>query len=93
MATEDYIFTNQHGQPYNVNHFGRIFKKIKDALGIKGEFRLLRHSGGTAFVEAGVENNTITIMTGHKNAKTFDQFYKGKSEKAAKNAYLKRAKK
>lgn len=61
---------------------------MEDSLRCTCEFRLLRLSRGTVYVETGVETNTI--MRRHKNEKVFNQNYKAKSKIAAKRAYFKR---
>lgn len=60
---------------------------MEDSLRSTCEFKLLRLSSGTVYVETGVKTNTI--IRGHKNEKIFNQNYKVKSKIAVKRAYFK----
>lgn len=81
LKAEDYIISDKNGHPFNVNAFGRLFKKVNDACGFNYTFRLLRHSGSTAYAEAGVNTSAIIALTGHTDEKIFNTTYKGNSER------------
>ena len=75
------VIGGKDGHPFNVNAFGRLFKKVNDACGFNYTFRLLRHSGSTAYAEAGVNTSAIIALTGHTDEKIFNTTYKGNSER------------
>lgn len=81
LKAEDYIISDKNGHPFDVTSFGRIFKKVNDACGFNYTFRLLRHSGSTAYAEAGVNTSAIIALTGHTDEKIFNTTYKGNSER------------
>ena len=58
----------------------------------KGEyiFKNMRHTGSTAYVEAGVATNAIISITGHTNEAIFNQVYKGNTEEVTLPALKKR---
>lgn len=81
LSKQGYIICHDNGSPYNVNDFGRLFKKVNDACGFNYTFRLLRHSGSTAYAEAGVNTNAVISLTGHTDEGIFNSTYKSNSEK------------
>lgn len=86
LKAKNYIIADDNGHPFNVNAFGRIFKKVNDACGFNYTFRLLRHSGSTAYAEAGVNTSAIIALTGHTDEKIFNTTYKGNSERLSLTA-------
>ena len=81
LKAKNYIIADKKGQPFEVTAFGRLFKKVNDACGFNYTFRLLRHSGSTAYAEAGVNTSAIIALTGHTDEKIFNTTYKGNSER------------
>lgn len=80
LRKKDYIIFYGDNKPYTVNLFQKYFKKVSRALGYDYTFRLLRHSGSTAYAEAGVNTSAIISLTGHTNESIFNTTYKGNSE-------------
>lgn len=93
LKAEDYIIADDNGRPFDVTAFGRYFKKVNDACGFNYTFRLLRHSGSTAYAEAGVNTSAIIALTGHTDEKIFNTTYKGNSERLSLAAMNKLRKK
>lgn len=81
LSKKDYIICNTKGKPYTVNSFGKLFKKVNNACGFDYTFSLLRHSGSTAMIEAGVNSSAAISITGHTNEEIFNTTYKGSSER------------
>lgn len=90
LSCKDWIIANNKGAPYSVNNFGKIFKRVNDACGFNYTFRLLRHSGSTAYAEAGVNTSAIISLTGHTDEKIFNTTYKANSERLSLEALNKR---
>lgn len=89
MSQEDYLICNENG-PFSVDRFSRYFKKVNDALGFKYTFKLMRHTGGTAYVETGATTAEAIMFTGHKEERIFNEVYKSPTERMGLNTLNKR---
>lgn len=91
LSKKGYIIADRFGK-FDVQRFSRYFKKIRDILGFDERyiFKNMRHTGSTAYVEAGVATNAIISITGHTNEAIFNQVYKGNTEEVTLPALKKR---
>ena len=92
MAQKDYIIADDYGA-FTVERFSRYFKKVNDACGFNYAFKLMRHTGGTAYIETGATTAEAIMFTGHKEERIFNEVYKSPTEKLGLNALNKRLEK
>jgi integrase len=73
-----YVFTTQHGTPYNSSNFRRIFQRALTAAGIRPvRLHSLRHSVARLGLEAGGNIEEISQALGHTRIDTTKQIYAG----------------
>ena len=89
MAQDDYLITDDYG-PFTVNRFAKYFRIVRDACGFKYTFKLMRHTGGTAYVETGATTAEAIMFTGHKEERIFNEVYKSPTERMGLNTLKKR---
>ena len=89
LSKEDYLISDKLGS-FTVDRFSRHFKKVRDALGLNCVFRLMRHTGGTAYIESGASTAETILFTGHKEERIFNEVYKSPTERISLNALNKR---
>lgn len=92
MDQDDYIIADDYGA-FTVERFSRYFKKVSDACGFHYVFKLMRHTGGTAYIETGATTAEAIMFTGHKEERIFNEVYKSPTEKIGLNALNKRLEK
>jgi len=80
LDKEDFIISDNKTKQYSVVAFQRLFKRVNQILGYNYVFRLMRHSGSTAYAEAGINTSAIIAITGHTNEGTFNRIYKSNTE-------------
>lgn len=89
MEKEDYLITDDYG-PFTVNRFAKYFRIVRNACGFKYTFKLMRHTGGTAYVETGATTAQAIMFTGHKEERIFNEVYKSPTERMGLNTLNKR---
>lgn len=89
MAQKDYLICDDYG-PFTVNRFAKYFRIVRNACGFKYTFRLMRHTGGTAYVETGATTAEAIMFTGHKEERIFNEVYKSPTERMGLNTLNKR---
>ena len=89
LAKEDYLIADDHG-PFTVNRFAKYFRIVRNACGFKYTFKLMRHTGGTAYIETGATTAEAIMFTGHKEERIFNEVYKSPTERMGLNTLNKR---
>lgn len=89
LAKEDYLIADDHGS-FTVNRFAKYFRIVRDACGFKYTFKLMRHTGGTAYIETGATTAEAIMFTGHKEERIFNEVYKSPTERMGLNTLNKR---
>lgn len=89
MAKEDYLIADDYGS-FTVNRFAKYFRIVRDACGFKYTFKLMRHTGGTAYIETGATTAEAIMFTGHKEERIFNEVYKSPTERMGLNTLNKR---
>lgn len=69
----DYVFVRKNGQ--RVKDFRRAWQKATEQAGLPGrKFHGLRRGMATRLMDSGIESQTARMITGHKDAATFEQY-------------------
>lgn len=89
MEKEDYLITDNYG-PFTVNRFAKYFRIVRNACGFKYTFKLMRHTGSTAYIETGATTAEAIMFTGHKEERIFNEVYKSPTERMGLNTLNKR---
>lgn len=89
LEKEDYLIVDDYG-PFTVNRFAKYFRIVRDACGFKYTFKLMRHTGGTAYIETGATTAEAIMFTGHKEERIFNEVYKSPTERMGLNTLNKR---
>ncbi|MFV0626997.1 MAG: tyrosine-type recombinase/integrase [Alphaproteobacteria bacterium] len=80
LSKKDFIICDDFGD-FTVRRFQDYFRNVCQELGFNYTFRLMRHSGSTAYIEAGVTSAAAIVITGHESEKMFNSTYKSPTEK------------
>lgn len=89
LSQEDFLICDDYGA-FTVNRFAKYFRIIRDACGFKYTFKLMRHTGGTAYIETGATTAEAIMFTGHKEERIFNEVYKSPTERMGLNTLNKR---
>ncbi|HEY2492776.1 MAG TPA: tyrosine-type recombinase/integrase [Paenibacillus sp.] len=86
-----FVFRNDDGYPFNVQHIRNRMKRIINNTSITKHAtpHIFRHTFVSMLAEAGVDLNTIMQRVGHENEKTTLNIYTHVTRKMQKNADLK----
>lgn len=72
------VFLNNHGTPWNRHAFARHFRRTADRLGLACDLSAycLRHSYGTAAIEAGIGERQVADVMGHTTTRMTSYYAK-----------------
>jgi integrase len=81
-SKSEYVFANQHGEPYLVTSLDHLHKKLKEDEKVREHLQLpkdcvihsLRHTFLTRFGEAGADAFTIKKVAGHSSVTISERY-------------------